>query len=630
MAGSSFEFTKSATSGSYIEGKIVWSSTADNDTNRSQVRADIYVRKASTSTELTIPTEGTWSYRITINGLSSTYTRSVSVLEDWVLLGGAFTTVNHDADGSKSIAISGSITAPTGTSLAGHTTSGSKTVDLDDIPRATTIDSLSTASPQYFTNNITAYYTPKKATFYNRCTIKVIVNGTYVTVRTENLGQKSATQQTYNVTFSAKELSDIIYPALKDKTEAQVSVFFDTYSNSDYTGRIGTGYYSKTTTFIIPDSVAPTASLNVTYVNTGSWITGKSIYVAGLTSVSVELTDTPGTGATIKSAKVFYNNTGYDAETPVTFKLNKSGNIEFVAQVTDSRGRSATATKSITVLPYSSPAITSMQTERGTYNNGWTADENGQDVKVAFKTTLSLTDKGNTYSAAFKVNGASKTPSGTTTGLASGAERVVYLIGLSGEESHTLVLTATDSTGSTGSATLTIPTVRVTMEFNKDGDGIAFGKTSEKNKTFECAWDAEFRGAVNRIKEDGSIVSLDDTGWIDLGLSSAVAAATNTSLGRYVGCAYRVINGTHVYVAFNCSFQYANAALTIGATKIPAPYKPPRNIYSLNTTSGRGIARAFVNTTGDVRIDYVQNIASGEQTASYTVNWIDGYIDYYV
>ena len=496
MASGTIEFTQSATSGRYIDGKIVWKSVADNDNNRSKVTADIYVRKASTVETLTIATSGTWSYKITVNGLSGTYTRSVSVLEDWVLLGGVNTTVDHDTGGSKSITISGTITAPAGTNFEGHTTSGSGTAKFDDIPRATTFDSLSTASPQYFTNKITAYYTPKKATFYNQCTIKVNGSNGYVTVRTVNLGQKSATQQTYDVTFTAKELSDIIYPALKDKTEAMVQVSFDTYSDSGYTVRVGTGYYSRATTFIIPDSVAPTASLKVTYVNTGSWITGKSIYVAGLSSVSVELTDTPGTGATIKSSKVFYNNTGYDAGTPITFKLNKSGNIEFVAQVTDSRGRSATATKSITVLPYSSPAITSMQTERGTYNNGWTADENGQDVKVTFKTTLALTDNGNTYSAAFKVNGVSKTPSGTTTGLASGAERVVYLIGLSGEESHALVLTATDSTGSTGSATLTIPTVRVTIEFGADGVGIAFGKTSEHD-AFECAWDAEFHKNVS-------------------------------------------------------------------------------------------------------------------------------------
>jgi hypothetical protein len=138
-----------------------------------------------------------------------------------------------------------------------------------------------------------------------------------------------------------------------------------------------------------------------------------------------------------------------------------------------------------------------MQTERGTYNNGWTADENGQDVRVTFKTTLALIDKGNTYSAVFKVDGTDTTPShGAITGLASGANCVVYFIGLSGDVSHTLTLTTTDSTGSKGAATLTIPTARVTIEFGADGVGIAFGKTSEKD-AFECAWDAEFLGDVS-------------------------------------------------------------------------------------------------------------------------------------
>jgi hypothetical protein len=85
-----------------------------------------------------------------------------------------------------------------------------------------------------------------------------------------------------------------------------------------------------------------------------------------------------------------------------------------------------------------------------------------------------------------------------------------------------------------------------------------------------------------------------------------------------------------VYVAFNCTFAYTGSAVTVGGEKIPAPYNPPRNQYALCTTNGRGIARVFVNSTGDVRIDYVQNMASAETTSSVNVNWIDGYIDYWV
>lgn len=638
MAGSSFEFTKSSsnTSGSYIVGKIVWTSTVVDIAKRwSSLNVKIYVKKNNTSMTLTEPTSGTWSYSLTVNGNTYTGTNLKSVLTDWVeVINYTIPTILHDTDGSKSISISGSVTAPTGTSLVGLKTSGSGTAKLDTIASATTIDSL-TCSSEDVTGTITAKYTPKSASYYNRRIVSVYSSNAWVQIHSKDLGQQPTSQQTHTLKFDANELTKIY--ANVTSAIVKVRVVFQTYYNSSYSTKIGSDQ-SRTIELSLPDVCNPTASLTVTRADSNSWITSKNIYVAGLSSVTVKLTATPGEGATLKSAKAFYNNTGFDADTPITFKLNKSGNIEFTAQVTNSRGQSASASKTITVLSYSSPAIASMQTERGTYNNGWTVDENGQDVRVAFKTTLALTDKGNTYSATFKVNGASKTPNqGATTGLASGDECVVYFIGLNGDVSHTLALTATDSTGSTRSATITIPTARVTIEFNKDGDGIAFGKTAEKNKTFECAWDAEFRGAVKRIRADGSIVSLDDTGWIDLGISDSVTTTSSTSAGHYIGCAYRVVNGNHVYVAFNVRAEYSGNAVTVSKNPIPSEYRPKLQPYAIVTLNGKRVSRILVSrTTGHAMIDWIHNVADdtdGTYTPEpevHTATWIDGYIDYFI
>lgn len=503
MASGTIDFTQSATSGSYIDGKIVWTSTVVDVTKRwSSLNVKLYVRKDSTDTTLTIPTEGTWSYNLTINGQTYTGTNSKDVLKDWVeVISYTIPTILHNTDGSKSIVISGSVTAPAGTSFAGHKSSGSGTAKLDTIPQATTIDSL-TCSSVDVTGTITAKYTPKSATYYNRRIVSVYGSNAWVNIHTKDLGQQSASQQTHTLKFDANELAKI-YSTVTSAI-VKVRVVFQTFLNSGYSTQVGANQ-SLTIELSLPSVCNPTASLTVTRADSNSWITSKNIYVAGLSSVTVKLTATPGEGASLKSAKAFYDNIGFNADTPTTFKLNKSGNIEFTAQVTNSRGQSASASKSIAVLPYSSPAVASMQTERGTYNNSWTADENGQDVRVSFKTTLALTDKGNTYNAAFKVDGTSKTPNhGATTGLTSGADCVVYFIGLSGDVSHTLTLTTTDSTGSTGAATLSIPTARVTIEFGADGVGIAFGKTSEKD-AFECAWPAEFYGDVSI----GGSVSID-------------------------------------------------------------------------------------------------------------------------
>ena len=68
MANKTINLNRSASSGSYIIGKIVCDATADYSLNNSDVACRIYVHKDNDSTLLTIPTSGTWAYSMTING----------------------------------------------------------------------------------------------------------------------------------------------------------------------------------------------------------------------------------------------------------------------------------------------------------------------------------------------------------------------------------------------------------------------------------------------------------------------------------------------------------------------------------------------------------------------------------
>lgn len=495
MASGTIDLGVSNTSGSFIRGKIDWSSTFSTSSNTSNVTVKLYVKKGNTNMTLTIPTEGTWYYELTVDGQTVKDAISKSVLEEWVLLR-TYTVSNiaHSLTGVKSISISGQIIAPEETSFKGHKVSKSNVnITLDAIPRPTKIISL-TCSSSYVDGTLKAVYQPNSTNAYTQRVVYVLGGGTWVRIHTEKFGQaQSVVSKENTIKFDANQLSTIY--ATVTSNYATIRVAFQTYSDSGYANKIGDEVLDIT--LLLPDSVAPTAKLTITQVNSSSWLASKGLYVAGLSGAIVELSATAGDGATPTSTIITYNGTSYDATTPKTFAINKSGNIEFIGKITNSRNQTATDSKTITVLPYSPPAITSIWTERGTYNSGWTADENGQDIRVVFKTTLALTDKGNVYNVTFKINGASKTPNqGATTGLSSGVEREVYFLGLSGDLSHALALTATDSTDSTGSATLTIPTAHVTIEFRANGKGIAFGKASEKD-AFECAWNAEFGGNVS-------------------------------------------------------------------------------------------------------------------------------------
>lgn len=118
--------------------------------------------------------------------------------------------------------------------------------------------------------------------------------------------------------------------------------------------------------------------------------------------------------------------------------------------------------------------------------------------------------------------------------------------------------------------------------------------------------------------------------WASLGLASGVSTAT-VDAGRYQkGCFYRVVNENHVYVSFNCAFTYSGKSIKITGSQIPSPYKPARTINVYCPTNGRALARVYVDSNGDVYVDHVQTISASSETSSYSVTWIDGYIDYWV
>lgn len=495
MASGTINLKNSGTTsgGGYLMGKVTWSSTTDTANNKSSVTAKLYVKKAVTSGTITVATTGHWDCSLTVNGSNISDSVNASITADWVLLLEKTVPVNHNSDGSRSITISASAYGPSGTSYSGLQTSGSDNVNLDTIPRATVMNSLS-CETSYFDGELTYKYTPQSASFYNKLTIYLSAGDTLTAIRTTNLGKKSASQQTGTTTLSSTELTNI-YKALPNAASAKIRITVRTYSNSGYTTQIGSPSY-KEVSLTIPASVKPSASLAITLSNSNEWIKSKDVYVQNYSGLTATLSGSAGSGASISAYNISGGGYSSSKSTLTVSKITASGDIKFTGKITDSRGRSASVSQTITVLPYTNPAITSLKVERGTYDGGWTANETGGDVRIIFKTTIALDANGNVYSATFKVDNTAATPDyGTTTGLKSGASMAVYLFDLDGESSHTLKLIAKDSVGNSSSATITIPTINVTIEFNDSGKGIAFGKTSEKD-AFECLWPAYFTNSI--------------------------------------------------------------------------------------------------------------------------------------
>lgn len=145
MASGTINLTQSGT----LQGYISWTSTSNGSAaNTSNVTAKLYIRKDPTTT--TEPTYGYWTFRLTVNGSNyGTTSWYGSVGQSYVNIASyTLNNVAHNADGSKSITISGSCTGPSGTSMSGYTAAGSGTAVLDKIPRYATVTQSSTAKTE--------------------------------------------------------------------------------------------------------------------------------------------------------------------------------------------------------------------------------------------------------------------------------------------------------------------------------------------------------------------------------------------------------------------------------------------------------------------------------------------------
>jgi hypothetical protein len=619
-----------STSNSYIDAKIEWSSSANTTANKSTVTAALYYKRNNTGYE----TYGTGTFSITINGTPFSATKVINITGSaWVKAVEGSVAVSHNSDGSKSIAISGAGNMPD-TSLTSTSVSG--TAKLDTIPRASSLDSV-TCSTKYFNGTITCKYTPKSASFYNRCVIALNLNGAYTQVKVINLGQQSASQRTETVTLSETELA-IIYNKFPTSINGTLRFTLRTYSDSGYSSQIGDGVY-KEIALKIPNISAtqPIATMTLSPVSSLP-APLNTLFIKGRTKIDANFTDAEGKyGATITSYKM--NVLGKNYGSPFTSEyITTDGNISVTGTITDSRGFSRTYTQTVTVIPYANPRILPASGENDIVcarcDSSGNFSESGTYLRIRAKRSYSKVISGGKQNNFCLLRYRYKTENGsysswvdilTETSTSDEIDTGAILGGaLLATKSYTVEVGVIDSLKEYDKVAIHIPTDKVYMHEAGSINSFGFGKYAEEPNTFDIADDitAKFRGKVMFPGE----------AWLNLGLSDNVAES-ETNCGRWggTGCYYRVTAGEkHIYVAFNCAFSYANAALQVNKDPIPAEYRPARNAYALCATGGRAVARILVNKSGHILVDWIQVISSAEQTTASTVKWIDGYIDYWI
>lgn len=645
--GKSGSFELAGTKGMTL--KVFWEETYDIATNESVVYITNLQMKASTYTgyyylDGTIKIDGTTAVTFSSaignhfigcsskNVYASVYSHKNA--PPWTV-----SDIAHASDGSKSVTISVDVRGYTVEDNLGSgcRVATSKSVTLTTIPRASTLDALSCAT-SYFTGKLTYKYTPKSSSFYNRCNITLNQDGTYIAVKTINLGQKGASQQTATVTLSSSEL-ETIYKKLPNATKGVLRFTFRTYSDSGYSNQVGDAVY-KEVTLTIPDNSTTKADVSMSLAPVGSLPDAfAGLYIQGRTKVKATLSAEGKHDATIKSYSMKVDGITYDSDDNYTSEyLTKADKFTVYGYAKDSRGYTGSTSKDITVISYAKPKILDVVAARCDADGN--LSDSGTYLKISAERVYSPVKSDDVQKNFCKIRYRYKLATATSysawttilakDNLTSDKVETDALLGgvLSIASSYHVQVQAIDDMGESASSIITVPTDRVYWHRDGARNSFTFGGYVEEDNTFAIAGGIDF--VVKSL--DGESVKVSDTGWIDLGMASSVSGPeADYDFGRKgAGCYYRVINGNHVYVAFNCACEYAGENIQVNATEIPSTYRPERYCYAMLPVGGKAVVRAFVSPTGAIKIDWIQSLTSGAAANEGSITWVDGYIDYWV
>lgn len=446
--------------------KIVWSIGSQSvASNTSSVT--VKVQLVSTGASYTINSSASKSGSLTINGTKYTFSFSAALSGNQTkTLYTKTVTIAHNADGSKTCAFASTIGIKVtlgGTYYDDVTASGNGT--FDTIPRATTptISASSVNMGASITINM-----PRAASAFTHTLTYKFGNAT------GTIGSGLGTRKAWEVPLTLAN-------QIPSGTSGTCTITCKTYNGSTLIG-------TKTVSFKanVPASVVPTISA-VSMAETVSGLAAQfGAFVQGKSKVKISITAAGAYGSTIKTYKANVDGKDYSGAAPTTGTLS-SGSKTVTITVTDSRGRTAKTTKTLTVVAYSAPTIPILSAVRALADG--TDNYEGQHGKIALSFSVASVGGKNTsiYTLEYKAKSAT-----SWTALQDGtgftlSETIITEDALFSVDSAFDIRLSVKDYFTTIRKAVEIPTAFTLLDFNASGRGIAFGKVSELTEGVEFA-----------------------------------------------------------------------------------------------------------------------------------------------
>lgn len=317
------------------------------------------------------------------------------------------------------------------------------------------------------------------------------VNNAYRHTLRYSFGSASGTIATGIASSVSWTLPVSLANQIPSATTGSGTIYCDTYSGSTLLGT-----KSVSITLTVPGSVVPSAgTLSATLAEDTS---GTGLYVKGMGKAKLTLSGASGAyGSSITSYTITGGGWTTTNSALTTGTLASAGNITFTATVTDSRGRKASTTRTISVIDYTKPGVAVCDVYR------CDADGNRKKAGTYFAVEINASYSaitGNTLNITARYKKQSESSYGTAMNVTNNGKTVLGGGNIGASTTYDVLVTVADKYNSL-SIPRTLSTKSVLQSFKRSA-GAAIGKVAELANWLDVAWNTRIRG---NLKVDGGM-----------------------------------------------------------------------------------------------------------------------------
>ena len=441
--------------------KFVWNQTGQSAANNTTTISWQLQLVAGTNGSIVSSASKDWS--VTVNGTKYSGTNSVAIANGATkTLASGTTTIAHNADGTKAFSYSFSqeFAITFGGAQIG-TISGSGSGTLNAIARAT--------KPTLYADSVdmggtATIYTYAASSSYTHDLAYAFAGSGFVTFATD-------VESVYY--WRVPDLASQIPNA----TSGTVTIRCTTKNGSTVVGTATVLMTAKVPASVVPSigSVTLTEGTTGLAAQFGAFIQSKS-------KLQATIAASGASGSTIKSYSTTLMGKTYTGATWTSDVLTMSGSISLVTTVTDSRGRTAQKTTTISVLAYTAPQITAFSVAR--YTSAGQPSADGTYLWATYAYSVASLGSKNTAAMVIEYKRSTSTSWSqllTNSALSANTTAKPTNATFSTDYQYDLRITVTDWFGASTTYSAVLPSGAVILDIKADGKGLAFFETCTKD-----------------------------------------------------------------------------------------------------------------------------------------------------